>query len=284
MVRTATFIIILLAFIGDAPAMAAKLMESASYSFTDAVSDREGCELALTRVKKKVLELVCGTQFSGGSARFHTEEQDEMSLFLFESVGGRVTNTEIYRKVVTTLNRTASLEDAVKQCSITAMVEVVCDQGRRDPSFAPSFVSEVQLNETVFRENDSMRIRLIAASEMYVNVFQYLPAEKGAENVLLVFPNLMQRDSFLKAGQELRIPDADTARGYRLAMRLPTGKEKAVEELMLVATKNRVAFPDSMTLGEFHRILAEIPLDDRREAIIPYFIAKKGKEGSESLE
>lgn len=31
-----------------------------------------------------------------------------------------------------------------------------------------------------------------------------------------------------------------------------------------------------MSRGELHRILAEIPLDDRREAFFPYLIVQKG--------
>lgn len=276
--KRAVFFLALIFFSIPVPTMAGNLTASASYSFTDSLSDKEGCEIALTRVKKKVLEQVCGTQFSGGAGRFKTEEADEMSLFLFESVGGRIRDANLLSKDVTTLNRNVVSGDFLKQCSISAEVKVECDRGKRDPAFAPAFASDVQLNETVFRENDIMEIRVAAASGMYVSVFQYLPYEAGKENVFLVFPNQVQRDSFLKEGQTLKIPDCDSINGYRLAMRLPKGKTKVVEELMLVGSKKKVAFPNAMSLSEFHRILSEIPLDDRREAIVPYYIVKKGAE------
>lgn len=47
----------------------------------------------------------------------------------------------------------------------------------------------------------------------------------------------MQQRMYVTKGQVLNIPDSDSARGYRLAMRLPKGKERVVEELMLVAVK-----------------------------------------------
>jgi len=265
-----------LCFVMPGLALAVMLSESASYSFNDSTSDKEGCDVALTRVKKKILEQVCGTRFAGGSGRFRAEGVDELSLFLFESVGGQVMDTHVLGKEVATVTRNSVSGDYVKQCTVSAFVDVRCDQGRRDPGFAPSFATDVLVNETVFRENDSMQITMTAASEMYVSVFQYMPAESEAENVQLIFPNQMQRESVVKKGQILRIPDNDTARGYRLAMRLPPGKDRLVEELMLVATKKVVTFPGRMTLSEFHRILAEIPLDDRRDAIFPYLIVKKG--------
>jgi hypothetical protein len=57
---------------------------------------------------------------------------------------------------------------------------------------------------------------------------------------------------------------------------LPQGKDHVVEELMVIATSEKIAFPVEMNLATFQRILSEIPLDKRREAIIPYRIAKKG--------
>lgn len=259
-----------------AQSLAATLTESASYSFNDSTSDKQGCDIALTRVKKKVLEQVCGVIFAGGSGRFRAEGLDEISLFLFESVGGRVMATRTLKKEVLTVNRSQTSGDYLKQCTVFASVEAQCDQGRRDPAFAPSFVSDVSLNETIFRDNDCILIAVAAASDMYLSAFQYLPQERESENVLRVFPNLLQRESFIKKGQILNIPDSDTANGYRLAMRLPKNTERVAEELMLVATKKEVNFPGRMSLSEFHRILAEIPLDDRREANFPYLIVKKG--------
>ena len=125
------------------------------------------------------------------------------------------------------------------------------------------------------RDNDSVQITVTAASDMYISAFQYLP-EKEEGNVQRIFPNQLQWEAFVKAGQVLNIPDSDSAHGYRLAMRLPKKADRVAEALMLVATKKEVTFPERMSLSEFHRILAEIPLDDRREANFPYLIVKKG--------
>lgn len=274
--RVALAVLLLASWAGPLSADVVSGRASARYIFTDSTSDKDGCDIALTRVRKQVLERVCGSQFSGGAGRFHSDDTDELSLFHFESVAGRVLNTRVEGKVVSMAISGNNGGDSVKQCTVSAAVEVACDRGRRDPAFAPLFSSDVKLNESVFRDGDPLQITMTAASGMYVNLFQYLPGERETEKVQRIFPNCMQREPFVKEGQELRIPDPSASDRYRLVMRLPQGKDRGAEELMMVATKKGVVFPDQMSLDEFQRLLAEIPLDERREAFLPYIVVRKG--------
>lgn len=257
---------------------AATVVEKDTYSYSDTISDSEGCNLAFTRTKKKALESACGTQFSATSSRYRTEDADEMALFDFESVGGRIVAAKITAKNVTTIRKDAEAGEDTKQCAVTARISVECDSGKRDPGFAPSFSTDVKLNEMTFREKENMQIFIHANSEMYITIFQFIPYETSEENVYRLFPNRYQKQTLLKEGDTLSVPDYEAAKGYKFTASLPPKKDRVVEELMLVATKKKVVFADRMNLGAFQRILSEIPLDERREAIIPYYIVKKGVE------
>ena len=252
------------------------------YSFPDTVSDAEGCGAAQARARKKALENVCGLQVSGGSGRFRSENVDELSLFLFEEIGGRIVSAKAVSKKVEYHKSTAPEAAALKQCTVTVELGVKCDKGNRDSAFAPNFIADVSLNETSLREGEAMLISLIAADGMFVSVFQYLPYVQAGKNVFKIFPNELQPQDYVKKGDRLTIPNSENDRNYAHIAQLPTGKDHVVEELMAVATRKRVSFPEEMSLNDFQRILSEIPLYERREVMIPYSISKRGtlKQGS----
>jgi hypothetical protein len=246
------------------------------FSFPDTVSDADGCGSALARARRQALEKVCGLQISGGSGRFRSNDVDDLSLFLFEEIGGRIVSAKTINKSVEYHKSNTQETASLKQCTVVAELGVECDKGSRDPAFAPNFLADVALNETNLREDEAMTISLKAADDMYVTVFQYLPYIQTGKNVFRIFPNELQPQDLVKKGNMLTIPDSGQERKYSHVAQLPKGKEHVVEELMVVATRKRVSFPEEKTLDSFQQILSEIPLNVRREAMIPYRISKKG--------
>jgi hypothetical protein len=263
---------------------ALELQETASYVFPDTESDAHARDVTLARVKKKVLEAVCGTQITGGAGRFKSEGIDELSLFHFETVGGRISGSSIISSEMNAIGQGPgqTRTHGLKECHVIASITVECDRGKRDPSFAPSFASDVQMNGSYLREGEEMVISMKAASTLYVTALQYVPSEHSEQKVFKIFPNESQSGNQVKEGQDLKIPDSKSGHKYKLVAQLPEKLEQAAEELMLVATKEQVKFPDIMSLGDFQKILSEIPLNDRREAMLPYLIVKAKKvHGSE---
>ncbi len=246
------------------------------FSFPDTVSDADGCGAALARARRKALESVCGLQVSGGSGRFKNESIDELSLFLFEETGGRIVSAKTVSKTVEYHRGAAPESTALKQCIVSTEIEVKCDRGNRDPAFAPNFLADVTLNETSLREGEELTVSLTATDSMYVSVFQYLPYIKAGKNIFRIFPNERQPHDYIKKGDKLIIPNTGVDSDYVYVAQLPKNKDHVVEELMTVATRKRVSFPEEMTLDDFQRILSEIPLYERREVMIPYSISKRG--------
>jgi hypothetical protein len=95
-------------------ATAGVVSEKAQFSFPDTVSDFDGCSSALARARRNALEKVCGVTVSGGSGRFRSEDVDELSLFTFEEVGGRiVAATHIRKKVDEQVNPVSGIGGSV---------------------------------------------------------------------------------------------------------------------------------------------------------------------------
>jgi hypothetical protein len=256
-----------------------KMTATGEYRYTAAKSEVDACSLAVQRAVKSSIERACGSSFAGGASQFRSEEVDELSLFSFEMVGGHVVGEpELVSQDVRLVATGKTSNERVSECSVTARVEVRCDHGKRDPGFAPNFPNEVFLNRSAFREGDRMVISLTARSDMHISVLQFSPAQQAGQVVTLLYPNVFDRGALVTAGTAIRLPERSAP--WEIFMALPhNSRKRTTEELMVLATRKPVAFPPQMTLAELHRIIAEIPLDDRREALFPYLITPADVKG-----
>lgn len=246
-----------------------------SYDFSDNLSPNEGCEQAIARLKKRATEDACGSHASGSSMRVLSEEVDDLSLFYFEILGGRVIGFNLKKRSYEQIFTDKKTGQSLWRCTIHAETSINCDRGKRDPSFAPTLSSDVQINRVYFQEGEGMVLQIHARNVMYITVLQLLPYLKEETNVWRIFPNQFQTDPMVRPGKDLFIPDSQEGHKYELLLQLPSGKEPAYEKLLVIATRKLIKFPERMTAETFHSILSEIPLDDRREHMIPYAVTKK---------
>ena len=115
-----------------------------------------------------------------------------------------------------------------------------------------SFYVRADVNHATrdYREGDALSIRVITEASAYVNVY-YQQAD-GVQ--LQIFPNRLQPDNFVEAGQTIQIPAKDDL--FRWAIGPPFGKEV----IKVVATKEAVeAFnaPD-LRKDRFNRVAPEV--------------------------
>lgn len=269
-----TFVISILLFASVKSFAAENVAIHTSYAFPYTVSDFQGCQMALAKAKSRALEKVCGTFISGGSSRFKNEEIDSLNLFFFEMVGGVVTAYDVIDRNISILYSDQETGN-YKECRIDSSISVACDLGMRDSSFATDFPNNFSLNETLYRDGDDFQINLNPSSDMYVFVFQYSPYINNEDNVFLVYPNDIDKDNFINKGKELEIPSRENSHKYKLVAELPKGKSLAAEAIMAVALKKNAQFPKSMSVEKFHNLLSQIPLDQRREAMVSYEIIQR---------
>ncbi len=254
-------------------------VHAASYShlFTEETSVADGCRHAVEQLKREAIGAQCGSHLSGGVLRVQGEQRDFLERLYFEATAGLVTR---YRAIN---QRVAMVEpvpgESLLRCTVEAELEVECNRGERDPQFAPFFEQQVSLNQLRFEVGEEMVVEVAPEQSMVITILQLIPYLRGEERVWRIFPNDFHPDDHLEAGESISIPDQDRD-DFQLIAELPNGKVRAVEELVVLATRHPVNFPEKMSIEQFHRLLAEIPLQQRRELFIPYEIKQTKRVGA----
>ena len=114
---------------------------------------------------------------------------------------------------------------------------------------------------------------------MSVQLFQWLPYEKGDAQVSRLFPNRF--DATARIEHPVTFPTETGARRYDLKLAFPAnqpaGRKMVDEYLMVVATRTPVKFRDGYSLAEFNAVVAEIPQADRRIVRRAYNILRSGE-------
>jgi len=252
-------------------------VESGAYIFTAEMSAEEGCGQAVERIKLENIAEQCGAHLSGGKLRALGDGYDLLDQLYFESTAGHLTQFKIKKKEVILIS--TGSEAPLFRCSVEAALEVSCNQGERNPYFAPLFTEQISLNQLSFREGDEMKIFIDVPQPMSITVLQLLPYLESGEQVWRIFPNLYQPEGWVEKAEQLSIPNQEGE--YQLIAKLPIGKNRVVEELVVIAIDEKgdkdekIKFPDQMSVEQFHQLLAEIPLNQRREKFIPYEIIKE---------
>lgn len=251
-------------------------VDHASYLFTDETSVAEGCGRAAERLKMEAVAARCGSQLSGGRLRVQGDDQSSMDRLYFESVAGSVSH---YKSIDQTVDMVHPLpEETFFRCRIKAEVEVTCSRGQRDPLFAPLFEQQVSLNQIRFHPGEAVMVEIDLDQPMAITILQLIPYLEQGERVWRLFPNAHQSEGRLGGEGKIIIPDPEKD-DYQFVAELPTKESRVFEELVVLATRSPVPFPEKMSVEQFHRLLVEIPLDERRELFIPYEIIQPKQRG-----
>jgi len=256
----------------------AQEIQRESYIYSDNLPPRDGCQLAEQALKRQAVARQCGSRLTGGAARFKSETVDDLFRLHFETVGGRVTGYE--GKVINPAEPMIETGTTLLRCTVEAKVTVQCDQGSRDPAFIPTPEIHVKLNETVFREGEAMKIGIHLPPDMpgtaHVAIVQLLPYWADEKRVWRIYPNAFQTVHTLNGGDRLDLPTA----AYMLELTLPKRRSSVEEVLMVVFSRQPLALPETMTIEQFHRVLGEVPLNQRREVVLGYRIEAQGPRSS----
>ncbi len=242
---------------------------SSSHLFSEAVSAQQGCERAIEKLKVAEIGRRCGMQLSGGQLRVLGDGEDRLDRLLFETSAGLVTRFELLSQQVEMVKPLP--ESSLFRCRVEAELEVRCNQGRRDPAFAPLFSQQVTLNQTRYRDGEEMVVQLQLEQPGYITILQWIPYLQHPSRVWRLFPGADDSSNHFPAAASITIPDQDKRR-YQWIASLPKGEARVVEELVVIASKEPVHYPQQMSVEGFHRLLSEIPLAQRRELYIPYEI------------
>lgn len=255
------------------PAAAEWVRATGSVIFPPEMSEAEACQQAENRARADAVRQVTGETLSADDTMRCTERGDEAECArnstVWISVGGDI------RQIRARTAETHVEMDVFRKCTVSFEADIHVAQGRPDPGFDIG----VALNQTVFRDGEALVVSLKPSQPMAVQIFQWLPYEKGDAQVSRVFPNAY--DAQARLDRPSRVPSKDGGQHYDLRLRFPAGQpaeRKMVDEyLMVVATRTPLALRESYTLDEFNRAVAEIPLGDRRLVRRAYAIVRGGE-------
>lgn len=254
-------ILLLCCFVASPTAALAEWVRATgSYIFPPVVTEAEACQQAESRATADAIRQMTGETLSSEETMRCTEQGDQAECArnssVWTAVGGEIRSIRD-RSMVTTIEM-----ESFRKCTVSFDADVHVAAGKPDPNFDIG----VSLNTSVFRSGEALSVALKPSQPMAVQIFQWLPYEKGDAQVSRIFPNAFDPVALLD--KPTAIPTAAGGKRYDLTITFPSSmppSRKMVDEyLMVVATKNPIAFLDSYSLENFNRAVAEIPVGDRR--------------------
>lgn len=259
MMKKSALLLVLMVVI-HGPAHAEWVQASGSYLFPPIMPEAEACQQAEDRAKADAIRQVTGEALSSEDVMRCSDQGDDAECArnstVWTMVGGDIRSTR---------NRTSQTSQEVetyRKCTVTFEADVHVAQGQPDPNFDIG----VALNNAVYRDGENLTVTLKPSQPMAVQVFQWLPYEKGDAQVSRLFPNPF--DNIARIEKPVTIPTDAGAKRYDLKVAFPGGQpagRKMVDEyLMVVASRKPIAFRDGYSLEDFNKLIAEIPLGDRR--------------------
>lgn len=212
---------------------------SGSYAFPPEMPEAEACQQAENRARADAVRQVTGETLSSEETMRCTEQGDQAECArnstVWTMVGGEIRSTRDHKT-----ETSATLEN-FRKCTVSFEADVHVAQGKPDPNFDIG----VDLNNSVYRDGEKMTVVLKPSQPMSVQVFLWLPYEKGEAQVGRIYPNPF--DPLARIDKAITIPTEAGARRYDLKVTFPPGQpagRKMVDEYLMV--------------------VAEIPLGDRR--------------------
>lgn len=238
MIIVKSCLIIMISILSAAPVIAQdiKLVESeGQVTLGDETTIGQGKAAALNNARRAALEKATGVSVHGSSLVYNNQLINDLVLAASRGVivEEQVLENECHEKDKH-LFCTAKIKAGVKPLNL-----------ERRGSFAVTNVyvqrpdKEGPAKSAVFQNNDEIQIRAAANEDSYLHIFSV--DQYGG--ISRLFPNSYVNYERVAAGKELLFPDqAQRKNGLKLKVRTPKKVPKAVESVLVIATKKPVNF------------------------------------------
>jgi len=222
---------------------------------------------ALLRARDRAVAEVTGIHVAAQQLRLRSVDgsavDDAFSYLVHTSTFGRIVEEQVVYDT--------RLVDGVPVYRATLRAAVALEEGRADPGFVVDI--EALPGTHALRDGEAVELRISASRDSFLTLLNV----RDDGTVALLFPNAYAEDNHLAADGELTVPAP--AHAFRIEARLESGDAGGAEQLLAVATLDRVPFrlPASEaaelsgdgdpTLAALNRWLLQIPVERRAEAI-----------------
>lgn len=135
---------------------------------------------------------------------------------------------------------------------------------------------EIAVNNPVFQNNDEIQVRVTLNEDSYLNLFSV--DQYG--NITKLFPNEYAKIEPVTARKEFAFPDDSLrTRGLKLRVTTPKNSHKAIETVLIVATKGKEHFLEDAsienpTITDLMRELSELDQSQWAEKAIEYEVRR----------
>ncbi|MEO5373685.1 MAG: DUF4384 domain-containing protein [Alphaproteobacteria bacterium] len=248
------------AFLAVGTAWAEWLPGRGEQVFGPEVPEAEACRAAEGRALETLLREAGGERVGAEQMMLCQGDDGDCAIdrHVWSTVDGEIAGVRDRRAA------TAPAAEGLRRCTVSLEADVVV-AGPRDPAFDVG----VDVNRTIFRDGESLTLRLSPSQPLYVAVFQW-----RGEEVVRLFPNAFDRDPRFETQGIL-----PRSQAYDFAVVFPDGQpagRRMVEEfLLVVATAEPVSFRETYAIDEFRARLLELPRQRSRTVKRVYGVVRR---------
>ena len=157
------------------------------------------------------------------------------------------------------------------------VVRVKVKVGQRKGERDPYFKLDVDMDRSVYKDGDEIRLTVTPSMDCYLYVFNI----SSNDSVYVLLPNQHISNNFAKSGSSFNIPDEEARkRGIKYKVGLLPGKKADTEMVKILALKKAKANLDmtfgnyQMALTKLQYFLVDLPRDEVVESNIIYNIVE----------
>lgn len=227
--------------------------------------------LAINEARRIAVEKAAGVLVKSSSVVYNSEL---ISDFISTFTKGLIVKEEILSEGLRT-------EDGcvVYICRIKASIKPIQQKKQKDIRITAAEVSRVDKpfssSFSSFQDNDEIRIRIKAESDLNVNIFSV--SQDG--RVVLLLPNPYVKPEKVSGGRDFIFPDeAMRASGFKLRVHTPKNLSRAYETIVIIATKEEKKFlsakSGTATLSDLMRELSSLEQPLWTDAVIGYEVRR----------
>lgn len=244
-------------FLGEIlPAFAGWTSGEGEYLFGPETAEKTACDIALERARIDAIQKIHGEFIRSDQTLSCREVSDDQmdnpqcqaNRMLWSQIGGELRATRVIgTEVIHVLG--------ARSCR----VRVVADVAAKRVEPPPDFDIGVALSQNAYRPGEKLQIELMPTQVMHVAIFNWLPYAPEERQVIRIYPNSHDLHGLISSRTVIPGP------GYSLMLDVPdvrpVGRSFIDEYLLIVISKDFIAWLDVYSIQMLRDRLAEIPPD-----------------------
>ena len=185
------------------------------------ITPEEARQKAIDRAYKIAVEEHSGIEINSRSTSLTKETNNQIDLSSFSQLINSLSEGIILESEVLTEHK-KELNDDIWLYVVRVKIKVGVRKGERDKFFK----LDVDLDRSVYKDGDEIKITVTPSKDCYLYVFNI----SSNDSVYVLLPNQYASNNFAKSGTKFNIPDEPTYRkGIKYTVSLLPGKKADIE-------------------------------------------------------